>query len=182
MLATAAGCGKKSTTSSGSTELAGDSALKALPTAESALTTAAPDGKLLLMQTAGATTATSTPVWAYLFGSPKTNKLFVVRVDKGKAEGPSPYGTAQKGQIEWAKVPSTDQIKIDSNEAYAKAVAQSGVKGKPAYLMGLVTYVPSSQETQTAEPMVWNVQFDPSSGFTGIVRVDAVTGKVNTEQ
>lgn len=185
-IAFAGGCtGSKSetvTAPGAAPKLQGQSALEALGTAESALTTAAPDGKLLLVQTAGATTTTSTPVWAYLFGSPKTNKLFVVRVDKGKAEGPSAYGTAKKGEIEWDKVPASSEIKIDSSEAFAKAFTASKVKGTPDYVMGVVTYVPSSQSTSTAEPMVWNVQFDPAAGFSGIVRVNAKTGQTTTTQ
>jgi hypothetical protein len=29
---------------------------------------------------------------------------------------------------------------------------------------------------------VWNVQFDPSAGFSGIVRVNAKTGQTTTTQ
>ncbi len=179
-----AGCGggSQGTNTSAANEPKGPTALDSLSLAQSKLTTAAPDGKLLLVQTTGPTATTATPVWAYLFGSPKTSKLFVVQVNNGKAEGPSPYGTAEKDQIDWAKVPPSSEINIDSNEAYSKALTASKAKGTPAYMMGLLTYVPSSQATSTAEPMVWNVQLDPSAGFNGIVRVDAIDGKVTTAQ
>ena len=70
----AAGCGKKANTPVKS----GPTALGSLAGARSALSTMAPDAKLLVVQTAQAVTSTGTPVWAYLFGSPSSDKTFVV--------------------------------------------------------------------------------------------------------
>ncbi len=180
-VATVTGCGTKKSTTTNVAKPAGETAKNAYPTALTAVeATAAPDAKLLLVQTARTVTPTSTPVWAYLFGSPKSEKLFIVEVQNGKADKPTLYGTAAKGQIEWAKVPGIDQWKIDSDEAYVKAVQAAAIKGTPPYLMGFLTYTPSSQATSTAEPFVWNVQF--TSGFTGVIRVNATTGAVTTQQ
>lgn len=186
-LSAAAGCGsKKSSGSSGKTPAPqGKTAKQALPAAQSALATTAPDAKLLLVQTAAAVTPTSTPVWAYLFGSPKSEKLYVVRVANGQAMPPAEYGSAkQLGTFEWNKVPNLDAWKVDSDEAYQKAYAASGAKSAPPqWVMGFITYVPKTEETQTATPFEWSVQFDPgSSGATpNVINVNATTGETKVQ-
>jgi hypothetical protein len=182
----ATGCGSKQSTGSGNVPTPqGQTAKQALPAAQSALATTAPDAKLLLVQTAQAVTPTSTPVWAYLFGSPKSGTLYVVRVANGAAMPPAEYGKASEiGTFDWGKVPSTDQWKVDSTEAYQKAYTASGAKSAPPqWVMGFITYVPNTEETQTATPFVWSVQFDPgTSGATpNIIDVNATTGATKVE-
>lgn len=156
----------------------GPTALDNLGAARSALSTTAPDAKLLLVQTAQAVTPTATPVWAFLFGSPASDKTYVVYATGGKTMGAQVYGTAGLSKDEWAKVPGTDEWKVDSDAAYKKALAISGAKGEPAaYGMGFVTYKPQSS-TSTIRPFVWAVQFDPgkSGATTRAIDVDANTG------
>lgn len=174
-IALLAGCGGNS----GTTTATGPTAKGSLPVARSALSTMAPDAKLLVVQTAQAVTATATPVWGYLFGSPKTDKTFVVYVENGKAMAAQEYGTAGLTAQEWAAVPGTDLWKIDSDQAYKTAFAAGGGKGTPeAYAMGLVTYVPKAAATSTVSPFVWSVVFQPgASGVTtATIEVDAKTG------
>ena len=174
LAAAVSGCGKKSdTTTTGPTALGGVSA------ARSALSTAAPDAKLLVVQTAQAVEATGTPVWAYLFGSPSTDKTFVVYVSNGKLMGQQEYGTAGLTAKDWANVKGTESMKVDSDDAYDKAVAASGAKGDPlAYMMGFVTFTPAN-DTSGIKPFVWSVQFDPgeSGATTSTIQVDGETGK-----
>jgi len=124
-------------------------------------------------------------VWAYLFGSPKSEKLYVVRVADGKAMPAAEYGSAkQLGTFEWAKVPNLDQWKIDSNEAYDRAYKASGAKTPPPqYVMGFLTYVPKTEQTSTATPFTWAVQFDPgASGATpNVIDVNATTGDTKVQ-
>jgi hypothetical protein len=171
-----AGCsgtsGTSTTTKTGSTALAGLSAAK------SALSTTSPDAKLLVVETAQAVEPTGTPIWAYVFGSPSTDKIFVVYLSNGQSMGAQENGTAGLSAAEWAKVPGTDAWKIDSDAAYKKALAASGATGTPAaYMMGFITYKAAS-DTSTIEPFVWNVQFDPgTSGATpNTLNVNATTG------
>ena len=169
-----AGCGSKS----GSTVKSGPTALGSLAAARSSLSTMAPDAKLLVVQTAQAVTPTGTPVWAYLFGSPGNDKTFVVYLTNGQSMGAQEYGTAGLSADEWKKVPGADSWKIDSDQAYTKALAVSGAKGDPAaYMMGLLTYK-SPDDTSTIKPFVWRVIFDPgtSGATTGTVEVDANSG------
>lgn len=170
-----AGCGSKS---SGSTVEPGPTALGSLPAARSALSTMAPDAKLLVVQSAQAVTPTGTPVWAYLFGSPSNDKTFVVYLTGGQSMGAQEYGTAGLSADEWKNVPGTDGWTVDSDTAYTKALAASGAKGDPAaYMMGLLTYK-SAEDTSTIKPFVWRVIFDPgkSGATTGTIEVDAKTG------
>ena len=170
-----AGCGSKS---SGSTVEPGPTALGSLPAARSALSTMAPDAKLLVVQSAQAVTPTGTPVWAYLFGSPSNDKTFVVYMTGGQSMGAQEYATAGLSADEWKKVPGTDDWTVDSDTAYTKALAESGAKGDPAaYMMGLLTYK-SAEDTSTIKPFVWQVFFDPgkSGATTGAIEVDAKTG------
>jgi hypothetical protein len=168
-----AGCGQTTTTTK-----SGPTALGSLSAARSALSTSAPDAKLLVVETAQAVEPTGTPVWAYVFGSPSTDKIFVVYLANGKSMGSQENGTAGLSAAEWATVPGTDAWKIDSDAAYSKALAFSGAKGTPAaYMMGFITYK-AKTDTSTIQPFVWNVQFDPgtSGATTGTIDVDAKTG------
>lgn len=152
-------------------------AREGLEVAQSALTTMAPDAKLLVVQTAEAVTPTATPVWTYLFGSPQTDAIFVVYVTDGKSMGASEYGTAGLSAEEWAEVPELDAWTFDSDDAYDKAYAISGAKSTPAaYYMGFQTYVPDSFEgSMTVEPYTWYVSFDPgaSGATTSTIAVSA---------
>lgn len=177
LILAAAGCGSKAANSAP----ANASARESLPVAVSALSTMAPDAKLLVVQTSGAATPTSTPTWSYLFGSPKTDKTFLVEVKGGKVVSADEYGAAGLTQPEWSAVPSADAWKIDSTDAYKKAVAASGAKsGEAAYSMGFLTYLPSSETTSGTKPFVWYVSFDPSTSGagTGTIQIDAKTGTV----
>ncbi len=152
--------------------------LGSLAVAQSALSTLAPDAKLLVVQTAQAAVPTATPSWVYLFGSPKTGKTYAVYVAEGKSMGAQEYGDAGLEDDEWSKVPKTVPWKVDSDVAYNKALAASGAKGDPlAYVMGMMTFKPVT-DTSTIEPYVWNVQFDPgtSGATTSTIEVDANTG------
>jgi hypothetical protein len=138
----------------------------------------APDAKLLVVQTAQAVTPTATPVWGYLFGSPKTDLTYVVYLSNGQSMGAKEYGKAGLNAAEWAKVPGTDAWKVDSDVALSKALAISGANGNPAaYIMGFVTYKPAT-DTSTVQPFVWSVQFDPgaSGATTKAIDVNATTG------
>ena len=161
--------------------------VKAAPTAKagleaatSALSTTAPEAKLLVVQTANSVTPTSPPVWSYLFGSPKDDKTYMVYIKGGKlAEPPTEYGTAGLKKDEWAVVPNTDAWKIDSDVAYKTAQEASGAKSEGAYTMGFITHVPTSDKTSTTEAFIWYISFDQASGAsTGTVQVDAKTGAV----
>jgi hypothetical protein len=157
---------------------AGATVLDGLAKAQSALSTTAPDAKLLVVQTAQASPTTATPDWIYLFGSPKTGRTYAVYVANGKSMGAQEYGSAGLTDAEWAKVPKTGPWTVDSDDALKKALVASGAKGTPnAYVMGLMTFKPST-DTSTIEPYVWNVQFDPGSSgaATGTISVDAKTG------
>jgi hypothetical protein len=156
------------------------SAKQYLPSAQAQLSTAAPDAKLLLVQTGNIVNATSTPVWSYLFGSPKTNALWVVDVQDGQAGAPSKYGTLKFTAKDWAGVPNADAWKVDSPEAYKKAAEAYGKAAGQGYVMGFVTYVPRAT-TATVDPFVWSVTFDPEgAGDTKArtVDVNATTGAV----
>ncbi|PKQ30073.1 MAG: hypothetical protein CVT60_02115 [Actinobacteria bacterium HGW-Actinobacteria-10] len=152
-----------------------------LAIAQSALETMAPDAKLLVVETAEGVTPTSTPVWAYLFGSPEDDKTYVVYVSDGQAMNASEYGTAGLSEEEWSQVPGTDDWKIDNDEAYEKALEISGAEGDPAaYYMGFQTYVPEAfAATSTVSAFTWYVSFDPgeSGASTDTVAVDATTGE-----
>jgi hypothetical protein len=170
-----AGCGKKAA----DTPATGPTAKGSLSAAESALSTMAPDAKLLLVQTAESVTPTATPVWGYLFGSPGSSKTYSVYVRDGEVLQASEYGQVQLDKTEWAAVPGIDDWKIDSDEAYDKALKASGAAAESAsYYMGFVTYMPKSESTSTVKPFIWNVMFDPAtSGVTsGTVEVNATTG------
>jgi hypothetical protein len=175
------GCGSKtaSTPSASKTVVAGATAKSGLSAAAAALTTTAPDAKLLVVQTDGAVTVTSAPVWSFLFGSPKSDKTYLVYVTDGKAGAASEYGTAGLSKKEWAVVPNADDWKIDSDAAYRTAQTAAGASTAGAYTMGFLTHVPQSETSSTTKPFTWYVSFDPASGATtGTVEVDANTGAV----
>ena len=178
-----AGCGQTSSTS-GAAVKTGPSALGSLGVAESALSTMAPDAKLLVVQTAQPVTATSTPVWGYIFGSPKTGEAYMVYVTNHVSMGVQDLGSAGPSAAEWSKVPDAALWKIDSDAVYTKALAASGAHGTPAsYIMGFETYK-SAGDTSTIEPLVWLVQFEPgtSGATTSPINVDARTGAVSVSK
>lgn len=167
------GCGGKTATAP-STSV---SAKSGLSVATSALSTTAPEAKLLVVQTPSAVSSTSTPVWSYLFGSPKTSKTYMVYVQEGKVVQSSEYGTAELSAAEWTAVPPAELWKTDSDVAYKKAVEAAKASTDAAYTMGFLTFVPPTGDS-TAKPFVWYVSFDPatSGATTGTVLVDAKTG------
>ena len=149
-----------------------------LPIAMSALSTAAPDGKLLVVQTAGAVTATSTAQWEFLIGSPKTDVVYAVIIQNGKGQFEE-YGSAGLSSAEWAQVPPTSEWKIDSDVAHEKALSVYPPGKTAAYVAGFVTYVPKSAKDTNAKAMVWTLNFDPASKgtmATSTVEVDMKTG------
>lgn len=171
------GCAQKASTT-GTTVKTGKTAMGSLAVAKSALSTMAPDAKLLVIQTGQAVTTTATPVWGYIFGSQKTGDAYIVYVSNGVSMGAQDLGSAGLKASEWAKIPGTSAWKVDSDAAYTKAVAASGAHGTPnAYIMGFETYKAAS-DTSTIEPFVWLVQFDPgtSGATTNTVTVDTRTG------
>lgn len=171
------GCAKSSSSTT-STAKAGTTALDNYKVAQASVVATASDAKLLVAQTAQATTPTVTPIWAFLFGSPSTDKTYLVYTTAGKAMGTQAYGTAGLSKAEWAKVPGTGDWKIDSDVAYSKALAAAGGKGDPTqYFMYFLTYKPKT-DTSTVEAYVWNVQFDPgtSGATTSTIAVDLKDG------
>ena len=157
---------------------AGMTAKEALKTAVSTLTTAAPDGKLLVAQTAGPVSSTSTPVWEFLIGSPKTDVIYAVVIQQGKGQFEE-YGKANLSSAEWAQVPAVDAWKIDSDVAHDKALSVYPNGKTAAYVAGFVTYVPKSASTPGTKAMTWTYNFDPASkgkAATSTVDVDMVTG------
>lgn len=156
-----------------------NSALGNLEVAQSALATAAPDARLLVVQMMESVPTTGTPYWAYLFGSPSTDIGYVVYASAGEIMTWSEYGALGLTEDEWASVPDAKAWKVDSNQAYEKALKASGATGTPlGYFMGFVTYK-STEDTSTIQPFQWNIWLDPgTSGATeNLIIVDAKTGK-----
>ena len=85
------------------------------------------------------------------------------------------------GAVDWVhRLVGFSPPREDVLVARAKAYAASGAKSAPPqWIMGFITYVPKTEATQTAQPFIWNVQFDPgTSGATpNIVEVNATTGE-----
>lgn len=175
------GCGKQASTTTPAAP-AGETAMDALKVAKSSLSTTAPDSKMLIVQTAGIVT-TAAPEWEFLLGAPKTDVVYAVVVKDGKVVQGSEYGTANLSAAEWAAVPAADAWKIDSPDAYSKALAAypAGTK-QTAYTMGFVTYIPKQSSQPNTKAMTWMVTFDPSSMnskvTTNTIYVDATTGAV----
>ncbi len=169
------GCGEKA-----EEPVSTDTARANYAVAESAVTSLAPDAKLLVVQTAQSASTTSTPVWSYLFGSPETDKTYLVIAAKGQTLGTSEYGTGGLTEQEWDEVPSDFKTwKIDSDAALKKAIEASGAKGDPrAYVMGFQTYIPSTS-TSGSKAFRWYVALDPgdSGATTSTIGVDAKTGE-----
>lgn len=179
LAASLGGC-KKATSSTNTPAVA--TAQSEFKVAQTALATAAPDAKLLLVQTAQVVTATSTPIWEYIVGSPSSDKLYAVVVQKGVPQAQE-YGTANLGK-EWASVPASDTWKIDSDQALAKAkTVYPNAKDGTLYAMGLITYIPKSAVPKAgSKTMTWFVQFDPSTRgnlSTSTVEVNATTGEAS---
>jgi hypothetical protein len=154
-------------------------ALGNLAVAQSALATTAPDAKLLVVQMAESATTTSSPTWEFLFGSPETDMGYLVYAADGAVMTSMEYGTLGLSADEWSEVPDLGLWKVDSSEAYDKALAASGASGTPTgYFMGFLTYL-SAEDTSTVDAFQWNVWFDPgSSGATeNLILVDTSTGK-----
>ncbi len=155
-------------------------AKSALPLAMSEISSGAPDAKLLLVQSRDIMTATSTPVWQFLIGSPKNNTIYAVTVESGEATSQL-YGTADLPKEEWDAVPGVDEWKIDSDEAHKKAleVLKDG-DAKTPYLMGFVTYVPKANADTNVRAGWWNISFDPkkiTKATTNTVEVNYNSGE-----
>jgi hypothetical protein len=177
-----AGCSSSSSTSGSSSTATStaSSAKAAYNLAYAAVaTTKAPDGKLLVCQAADTITPTSTPIWEFLIGSPKTNTVWAVLVQNGKADA-SEYGSADLSAAEWSAVPTSQAWKVDSPQARDAALKVYPNGKDAAYFMGFVTYIPkSAQADNTSKPMTWIVSFDPASqgtAATSTVNVDMGTG------
>ena len=173
-----AGCGRSSD-ADGQTTTAKDD----LSAASSALSTMAPDAKLLVVQTAAPVNPSVTPAWSYMFGSPKSGKLYAVTMNEGKVMHATETGPAGLDEKEWADVPDSDSWPIDSDEAYDAALKASGIKGVPrSYTMLLETYVPASArgKENPTKALVWYVGFEAEtgSGEGSVVQVDAKSGEV----
>jgi hypothetical protein len=174
------GCSGGSGSSSGT---AGQKAVnltakQALDVAMSALSTSAPDGKLLLVQTGKPITATDTAIWEFLVGSPKTDAIYQVLVRDGKATV-QPYGPAKLSAAQWGQVPANADLKVDSDAAHKAAVGVYTNGTSAAYVMGLVTFIPPTAKVTNEKAMVWVVDFDPASkgsAATSTVNVDGKTG------
>jgi hypothetical protein len=168
------GCGKNP----GAGAKVGSTALDNLSVARSALSTVAPDAKLLVARLATDTVPGAAEVWGYYFGSPATDEGYFVHLANGLSMGWQDDGRVGLTPGEWAAVPGTDAWKVDSDVAYAKAVAASGLSTSPAgYMMGLETYK-FSDDTSTVEPFVWRVLLYPAASAEATIHVDvnATTG------
>lgn len=173
LLLLTAGCGQAGSD-------ANKSAKSNLAAAQAAITAKGADAKLLVVQTAAGVTPTETPEWAFMFGTQGDNKIWIVSVKNGQATSVSEYGAAGLTAADWAAIPGTADWKVDSDEAYRKAMAASGAKTDPAsYNMGFITYLPPSEETSKTKAFTWYVAFDPgaSGATTRTIAVDAKTGK-----
>ncbi len=158
---------------------AGNTAMDNVEIAKSSLSTTAPDAKLLLVQTANVVTATTTPVWQYLFGSPKDGTIVAVTVEKGKVTATQPYGSAGMDEAEWKLIPASTDWKIDSDKALAAALkSDKKVTDKTPWAMGFVTYIPKSAASSTTiDPFVWSISFDPQGPAPTTIDVNATTGE-----
>ena len=175
-----AGCNNSSTSSTTTPPVpTGSTAKAAYAVAVSTLSTAAPDGKLLVAQTTKPLTATSTPVWEFLIGSPKTDVIWAVVVMNGKGQFQE-YSKAGLNASEWAKVPPASDWKIDSDVAIANARKIYPNGKDAAYVPGFVTFVPpQATDASKITQMKWLINFDPASkgsAATSTVEVDMKTG------
>jgi hypothetical protein len=177
LIALAAGC----TSNSANTPSTAPTAKAAYQIAVSSLSTMAPQGKLLVAQTDGPISATTTTMtWEFLVGDPKSDKVYSVVVANGKAQAQEYAPSTGLSKEEWAKIPDVSAWKIDSDQAI-QAATKLYPNGKTArFLPGFVTYIPASAKTATVKPMTWIFNFDPStkgSAPTSTVEVDLQTGQ-----
>lgn len=176
----AAGCNSKSGASSTTKTKPADTTkvTGAASVALSSVTTAAPDGKILLGQIVSPIATTATPMWEFLVGSPKTGQVYAVLVNNGVGQSKD-YGKVVLKAAEWKKVPDVSAWKIDSDVALADALKIYPQGKTSAYSAGFVTFVPSSAPKTAVKAMTWNINFDPASkgkAPTSTVLVDMVTG------
>lgn len=179
VLLAAAACGSKASKQAAS----GGTASGNLKAAESAVTTATANMKLLMVAI-DSTTTSDKPVFTYIFGSPDNGQMYSVSITNGKTMGAVDAGPAPLKESEWASVPKDGSWKIDSDEAYDKAIKKSGIKDTPAaFSMLLNTYSPESSKGN-AKPMTWYVSFSTTgaSDSASLFEVDAMTGDVTEVQ
>jgi hypothetical protein len=120
-------------------------------------------------------------VWDYIVGSPKTDLLYEVMIQDGKGQFQE-YTKAQLTAAEWAAVPAESAWKLDSDAAYAKAIAVYPQGKTAAYYPSLLTYVPPSAPAGDYNAMKWVFNFDPASkgtATTSTVVVDMATGQAS---
>jgi hypothetical protein len=142
-----AGAGASAAPSSAASPVAGslgsgaDTAMGYYRIAYKAAKAAAPDAVFFVVQVPTVATTTPSPSWDYLFGSKKTNRVYLVTVTKAKAAKPQDLGASSLAAAQWATIPSVTAWKIDSDVALAKASAtykQRTGKAVPAkYAMGM---------------------------------------------
>jgi hypothetical protein len=140
-----------------------------------------PDAVFFVVQVPTVATVTPSPTWGYLFGSKKSNKVYLVTVVGGKADKIQDLGASALKATQWATIPSVDGWKIDSNVALAKAAAtyqqRTGKTASNKYAMGMATFVPTSDSGIKA--FVWTISFDPEGAGDAKSRridIDAKTG------
>jgi len=179
-LVAVAGCGGSDAAENTPQPAAGGNTAKSfLPLAQSALSTMAPDAKLLVVQTAQSVTETGTPVWAYLFGSPSKDLTFAVYVADGKIMQAGEYSQGGLTKEQWDEIPAVTEWKIDSDKALEAALAAANADTK-TYNMGMQTWVPNAESTtQTAEALTWYIYLGEETSAP--VQVDARTGKVTSK-
>lgn len=166
---------------SGEAEEPIDTASSNLSTAESALTTMAPDARLLVVGGDVTPASGTTPVWTYLFGAPDTGQMYSVSISNGNSMGATDIGVSPLAEDEWDAVPANGSWTLDSDEALEKALEFAGLEEAPStYSMLLNSYVPeASVSERPAEAMVWYVSFgaDESGEAGRVVAIDATTGE-----
>lgn len=176
LLFTLAACGEKA-------EETKDTASSNLSTAESALTTMAPDARLLVVGGDVTPASGTAPVWTYLFGAPDTGLMYSVSISNGNSMGATDLGTSPLTEDEWDAVPANGSWELDSDAALEKALAFAGLEEPPAtYSMLLNSYIPeASVSERPTEAMVWYVSFgaDDSGEAGRVVAVDATTGEAS---
>lgn len=152
--------------------------MRAAAVAFSTLSTAAPDGIIMVAQTMQAYSPTATPAWQFLVGSPKSNSVFNVLVVDGQGKF-QPVGSVSFSPAQWEQVPRFSAWKLDSDIAREKAIAVYPKGAKENYTVGMLAYRPVSGSDSTARPLQWRVTFDPAkrgNAATSTVLVDMATG------
>ena len=144
----------------------------------STLSTAAPDGVIMLAETLGGSSPASSPAWQFMIASPKENSVYSVLVADGKGKF-QPVGVVSFSPAQWEQVPRLTEWKLDSDQARLNAIKAYPKGLHENYAMALLAYVPVSGSDTTAKPMKWRVTFDPTkrgSAATSTVNVDMNTG------